>query len=67
MLGRLRMSIDEAIKFYYTLAQKVFSKQKRDGRLQASPLEKMLKELVKARTGHPEALMLDRDMPTCKM
>jgi hypothetical protein len=60
------MSIDDSINFYNTLVQRVFSKQKGDGRFYATSLENVLKELVKAKTGNPDTSMLDSHISTCK-
>jgi patatin-like phospholipase/acyl hydrolase len=61
MLGRLQMSVAEAITSYGTLAERVFSSTKRigDGKFRASELEKVIKENVKEKLGHPDALMMD--------
>ena len=61
MLGRLRMSVAEAIECYGTLAERVFSTTKRigDGRFKASKLEEVIKEIVREKLGDPDARMLD--------
>ena len=62
MLGRLQMSVPEAIQHYGTLAQRVFSNAKLvggDGKFKASKLEEVIKEIVQAKTGDPDALMMD--------
>ena len=61
MLGRLRMSVEEAIDCYDNLAEKVFSELKRggDGKYKARSLEKVIKAIVKERTGDSEAQVLD--------
>jgi hypothetical protein len=63
MLGRLRMSVTEAIDHYKTLAQRVFSNASligRDRKFRANKLEEVLKEIVENMTGRPDELMLDR-------
>jgi hypothetical protein len=62
MLGRLRMSVTEAIEHYGTLAQRVFSDAKLiggDGKFKASKLEEVIKEIVEAKTGRADELMMD--------
>jgi hypothetical protein len=61
MLGRLQMSVPEAIEHYGMLALKVFSNTKMGGhgRFKASKMEQVIKEIVQAKTGDPEALMMD--------
>jgi hypothetical protein len=61
MLGRLQMSVPEAIERYGMLALNVFSNHKISGhgRSKASKLEQAIKEIVQAKTGDPEALMMD--------
>ena len=56
------MSVVEAIRWYGTLAGRVFSSTKLiggDGKFRASKLEAVIKEIVKEKLGHPDALMLD--------
>ncbi|KAJ7886246.1 FabD/lysophospholipase-like protein [Mycena olivaceomarginata] len=53
MLGRLRMSVEDAVKAYGQLAKEVFSDVKplgSDGRFKASKLEKAIKEIVRAKS-----------------
>ena len=61
MLGRLRMSVKEAINCYDDLAGKVFSELKwvGDGKYKATSLEEVIKAIVKKRTGDSEAQVLD--------
>jgi hypothetical protein len=71
MLGRLRMSVAEAITRYKTLAQRVFSDPRLiggNGKFKASKLEQVLKEIVKEKTGQPDELMMDRrlEAQVCK-
>jgi hypothetical protein len=62
MLGRLQMSVSEAIGHYGTLAQRVFSDTNLfswDGKFKPNLLEEVIKEIVQAKTGDPDALMMD--------
>ncbi len=54
MLGRLKLSVPEAMDKYRTLAGEVFSTRKppgKDGQFKASVLEKAIKDVVKAQLG----------------
>ena len=62
MLGRLRMGVDSAIDAYNSLAQQVFSDQKRwpgDGMFKASKLEEVIKSVVQDVTGNPDEPLLE--------
>ncbi|KAJ7164795.1 FabD/lysophospholipase-like protein [Mycena crocata] len=61
LLGRLRMSVEEAIQCYDDLSGKTFRKSNLlgDGKYSASSLEKVIKTIVKDRTGDSEASLLD--------
>ena len=61
MLGRLRMSMVDAIDCYDNISGRVFSKLNRwgDGKYRAELLEEVIKEVVKRRTGDSEAQLLD--------
>jgi hypothetical protein len=61
MLGRLRMSVDEAIEHYGLLSEQVFSKVKStgDGKFMASKLEQVIKKIVCDVTQDTETRMLD--------
>ncbi|KAG6906944.1 hypothetical protein DXG01_011277 [Tephrocybe rancida] len=61
MLGRLRMTIEDAIACYDDLAGRVFSQVKilGDGQYKATLLEEVIKEVVQKRTGNSEAHLLD--------
>lgn len=61
MLGRLRMSVDNAIHAYARLSKTVFSEVKRsgDGKYKATKLEAAVKEIVEQYTGDPEAEILE--------
>jgi hypothetical protein len=62
MLGRLRMSVTEAIEHYGALAERVFSDAKLiggDGKFKATKLEDIIKEIVEAKTGRADELMMD--------
>ena len=62
MLGRLRMSVSDAIRCYDSFAEKVFSRGKKivgDGKFKASILEDVIKEVVKEETGGADTRMMD--------
>ncbi|KAJ7854588.1 FabD lysophospholipase-like protein [Mycena olivaceomarginata] len=72
MLGRLRMSVEDAVKAYGQLAKEVFSDVKSPGsagRFKASKLEKAIKEMVRARSASqdPEEKLEDIRDNACKM
>ncbi|KAJ7819764.1 hypothetical protein B0H14DRAFT_1352067 [Mycena olivaceomarginata] len=72
MLGRLRMSVEDAVKAYGQLAKEVFSDVKplgSDGRFKASKLEKAIKEIVRAKSAlqDPEERLEDTRNNACKM
>ncbi|KAJ7886233.1 acyl transferase/acyl hydrolase/lysophospholipase, partial [Mycena olivaceomarginata] len=71
MLGRLRMSVEDAVKAYGQLAKEVFSDVKplgSDGRFKASKLEKAIKEIVRAKSAlqDPEERLEDTRNNACK-
>jgi hypothetical protein len=70
MLGRLRMSVDEAIVQYAEFAESVFSQVKspfsRDGRFSATKFEQVIKKIVSERTGEADERMMDRSEGACK-
>jgi hypothetical protein len=70
MLGRLRMGVDTAIDAYNSLAQRVFSDQKRwpgDGKFKATKLEEVIKSIVRDVTGDPEEPLLEvGDASVCR-
>ncbi|KAH8684316.1 acyl transferase/acyl hydrolase/lysophospholipase [Tricladium varicosporioides] len=58
LLGRLRLSVPEAIDKYRTLAKKIFSEKKargKDGTFKASNLEKAIKDIVQEKLGPDHA------------
>lgn len=64
MLGRLRMSVDDALHTYAQLSKEVFSKEKSggDGAFKASKLEAAIKKVISAQPtsmNDPEARMRD--------
>jgi hypothetical protein len=62
MLGRLRLSVDKAIKAYGDFASKVFSDKKllwQDGMFKASNLEKAIRAIIQESIGDPDAHMID--------
>jgi hypothetical protein len=70
MLGRLRMSVKDAVKAYGELSKEVFSdvKSQGSGRFKASKLEKAIKGIVGAHSASqdPEEGMKDTRENTCK-
>jgi hypothetical protein len=68
MLGRLRMSIDDAISAYVDLMQKVYSEPKLvgDARSKATKLEKGMKNIIKSCVGNSDERMLDRGDEVCR-
>lgn len=68
MLGRLRMSVEEARECYASLAKEVFSEVKRwgDGKFKASRLEAVLKSIIKRKTGDEDSTMMATGIDTCK-
>jgi hypothetical protein len=71
MLGRLRMSVKDAVKAYGELSKEVFSdvkSQGSDGWFKASKLEKAIKGIVGAHSASqdPEEGMKDTREKTCK-
>ncbi|KAE9966186.1 hypothetical protein EG328_009102 [Venturia inaequalis] len=75
MLGRLKMSIDEAIDAYLSLSDRVFEKKahrvtikgKIQGRFDSKELEQAVKETVAKRGLHVDALLKDAPDDTCKV
>jgi hypothetical protein len=72
MLGRLRMSVDDAIAAYAKLAKEVFSDIKpkgHEGRFKTSKLENAIKQIVGARSASndPEERMKGNRNNACKM
>ncbi|KAJ7347951.1 FabD/lysophospholipase-like protein, partial [Mycena albidolilacea] len=71
MLGRLRMSVEDAIKVYGELSKDVFSDVKppgSDGRFKASKLEKAIKQIVRAKSAsqNPDERLEDTRNNACK-
>ncbi|OBT54871.1 hypothetical protein VE04_04686 [Pseudogymnoascus sp. 24MN13] len=71
LLGRLRLSVPEAIDTYRALAQQVFSEKKapgKDGTFKASNLEKAIKETIKSKLGkdHADDKMFMTGTMSCK-
>jgi len=52
------MSVDKAITCCGNLTREVFSHKQTDGKFQASGLEKVIKDIVKAKTGQEDERML---------
>lgn len=59
-LGRLRMSVDEAILAYTSLSEQVFSDTKWVGKqkYKSSKLEEVLKDIIREKTGSSETKMM---------
>jgi len=68
MLGRLRMSVSDAIKHYDTVTMRVFSTETKfvDDTFKASTLEAVIKDIVEGETGDRESYMLDTFSRACK-
>lgn len=60
MLGRLGMSVDEAIVAYRKMTEKVFSETKKIGygKFKASKLESAIREILEECTGNSEEMMM---------
>ncbi|KXN83116.1 Calcium-independent phospholipase A2-gamma [Leucoagaricus sp. SymC.cos] len=76
MLGRLRMTVDQCIEAYESLASKIFAESiqhqvydmaNTGARYSASALESAIKEIVKKYTGDEDALMRDTSENPCKV
>ena len=64
MLGRLRMDVETAIKYYGTLVKHVFSHPKGrpgDGKFKATKLEAAIKSIMREVTGDSESPLLEQD------
>jgi hypothetical protein len=63
MLGRLRLSVDNAIKAYGDFASKVFSDKQllpwQVGMFKAGNLETAIREIIQESIGDPDARMFD--------
>ncbi|KIJ50252.1 hypothetical protein M422DRAFT_116234, partial [Sphaerobolus stellatus SS14] len=68
MLGRLRMSINDAIDCYDRITKTVFKATQvgRDGKFKHKVLEKVIKDVVKNQVGTDEERMLDTRDNACK-
>jgi len=68
MLGRLRMSVVEAIECYNELTKAVFTVAQigKDGKFKAKILEKAIKKVVGMRASTDEERMLDSSNNACK-
>ncbi|KIJ39617.1 hypothetical protein M422DRAFT_174944, partial [Sphaerobolus stellatus SS14] len=69
MLGRLRMSINDAIDCYDRITKTVFKATLvgRDGKFKHKVLEKVIKDVVKNQVGTDEERMLDTRHNACKI
>jgi len=61
LLGRLKLSVPEAMEAYRSLAKNVFGEKKRfsDGKFNEKALEQAIKDTVKTKLGDSEERMLD--------
>ena len=64
MLGRLRMSVNEAIQCYGTISQEVFSQPNfmpigGGSKFSAARLERAIKRVVQERTGTEDELLIN--------
>ncbi|KDQ50311.1 hypothetical protein JAAARDRAFT_200086 [Jaapia argillacea MUCL 33604] len=69
LLGRLRLSVEDATRLYAEMVRQVFSEQKfrcQEGKFKATKLEEALKHIVMSSTGDPHAPMLDPGPEACK-
>jgi len=70
MLGRLRVDVETAIKYYSTMVKDVFSHRKGrpgDGKFKATKLEATIKSIVREVTGDSESPLLERnETPGCR-
>ncbi|OBT71251.1 hypothetical protein VF21_09480 [Pseudogymnoascus sp. 05NY08] len=71
LLGRLRLSVPEAIDTYRALAKQVFSEKKapgKDGTFKASNLEKAIRDTIESKLGkgHADDKMFMTDTMSCK-
>jgi len=67
MLGRLRMDVETAIKYYDTMVKQVFSHPKGrpgNGKFKATKLEAVIKSLVRDVTGNSESPLLEQNEST---
>jgi hypothetical protein len=75
MLGRLRMTVGEAITAYLSLSKRVFQKKahrvtihgKIQGRFDSDELARAIKEVVKQQGLHEDALLKDASDAQCKV
>ena len=68
MLGRLRMSVVDAIDYYERLTKTVFKATQvgKDGKFKHKILERVIKDVVKMQVGIEEERMLDMRDNACK-
>lgn len=69
LLGRLRMSTEDAIKCYADFSQRIFSAKQigRDGKFSANKLRDAIRGVVGRETGNADELMRDSRPNTCKV
>jgi hypothetical protein len=69
LLGRLRMSTEDAIKCYADLSKRIFSSKQvgRDEKFSANKLRDVMREVVERETGNADELMKDPRPNACKV
>ena len=69
LLGRLRLSIDDAIITYNHFTKKIFSTTQigGDGKYNAETFENTIKEIIRKVTTNPQEQMLDNRSNACKV
>ena len=75
MLGRLQMSVDDCIKVYADMSDKIFTKQKHrinirgtiQARFDTAALETAIKEAIRRQNVQVDELLFNRDPAQCKV
>ena len=69
LLGRLRMSIDDAIDSYVNLSKRVFSAKQigEDGKFNAKTFDEAIVEIIESITQNPHEPLLDQRPNSCKV
>ena len=69
MLGRLRMTVDEAIDAYEKLSRAIFGSKRskfHDGKFSKATFESVIKSVVASKVGDENAKMREHEDPRCK-
>ena len=68
-LGRLRMSVDDAIESYVRFSKRVFSAKQigREGKFNAKTFEEAIIEVIERITKNPHERMMDQRPNACKV